>query len=72
MCLALPARVAAIGDEVATVELGGVTQRVSVALTPHVGVGDWVVVHVGYAIAVLDPLEAERTLTALAALGATP
>jgi hydrogenase expression/formation protein HypC len=71
MCLALPARVVALGPaEQATVELGGVRQVVSVALTPEVRVGDYVIVHVGHAIGTLDADEAERTLALLAELAA--
>jgi len=75
MCLALPARVVALhGDEEATVDLGGVRKRVSLALVPQADLGDHVIVHVGHALAVLDPLEAEETLRLLAGLrkGSTP
>ena len=66
MCLALPARVTQLhGDATATVELGGVRQRVSMALVDGVAEGDYVVVHVGYALTRLDRDEAERTLAAL-------
>lgn len=75
MCLALPARIVALhGDEEATVDLGGVRKRVSLALVPQADLGDHVIVHVGHALAVLDPLEAEETLRLLAGLrkGSTP
>ena len=66
MCLALPARVTQLhGDATATVELGGVRQRVSMALVDGVAEGDYVVVHVGYALTRLDRDEAQRTLAAL-------
>lgn len=74
MCLALPARIVALevdGDQ-ATVDLGGVRKAVSVALTPGVAVGDYVIVHVGHAIGVVDPEEAERTLALFAELAQTP
>lgn len=68
MCLALPAKVTTLHpDGTATVELGGVRQRVSLALVDDVGVGDFVVIHVGYALSRLDAEEAERTLALLAA-----
>ncbi len=72
MCLALPALVVALeaGDD-AVVELGGVRKRVSLALTPEARVGDYVVVHVGYAIGMLDADEAERTLALFADLAAS-
>jgi hydrogenase expression/formation protein HypC len=71
MCLALPARIVELGpDEQALVELGGVRKSVSVALTPGVAAGDYVIVHVGHAIGVVDPEEAERTLALFAAMAA--
>jgi hydrogenase expression/formation protein HypC len=70
MCLALPARVTAVHDDgSAMVELGGVRQKVSVALIDEVKVDDYLVVHVGYAISKLDPAVAEQTLADLARLG---
>jgi hydrogenase expression/formation protein HypC len=69
MCLALPARIVALhGDDEATVDLGGVRKRISLALVPQADLGDHVIVHVGHALAVLDPLEAEETLRLLAGL----
>ncbi len=69
MCLALPARlIERRGADEAVVELGGVRKTVSVALVPDAGPGDYVIVHVGHAIGVIDPLEAERTLALLAEL----
>lgn len=67
MCLALPARVVELHDAgaAATIELDGVRQKVSLALLDGIGVGDFVVVHVGYALSRLDPAEAERTLALL-------
>jgi hydrogenase expression/formation protein HypC len=70
MCLALPARITEIHDEdTATVTLGGVRKQVSLALIEDAAVGDYVVVHVGYALSKLDPAEAERTLALLTDLG---
>jgi hydrogenase expression/formation protein HypC len=69
MCLALPARIVALrGAESALVDLGGVRKEVSIALVPAVQVGDYVIVHVGYAIGTLDVEEAEATLALFAAL----
>ena len=63
MCLAIPARVAELLDnDNAVVELGGVRKEISLALVDDVGIGDYVIVHVGYAINRLDPDEAEKTL----------
>jgi hydrogenase expression/formation protein HypC len=63
MCLAVPARVVErlAGDE-ALVDLAGVRKAVSLALVPEAQVGDHVIVHVGHAIGLIDPDEAERTL----------
>ncbi|MBI4998384.1 MAG: HypC/HybG/HupF family hydrogenase formation chaperone [Rhodocyclales bacterium] len=70
MCLAIPARVAEIlaGDQ-AVVDLGGVRKDISLALVDGVQVGDYVIVHVGYALNKLDPEEAERTLALFAEMG---
>jgi hydrogenase expression/formation protein HypC len=71
MCLALPARIVALeAHDQAVVELGGVRKSVSVALTPGVALGDYVIVHVGHAIGVVDPAEAERSLALFAELAA--
>lgn len=71
MCLALPARVVALrGADSALIDLGGVRKEVSIALVPEVQVGDYVIVHVGYAIGTLDVEEAEATLALFAALPA--
>jgi hydrogenase expression/formation protein HypC len=71
MCLALPARVVELQDaDNAVVELGGVRKTVSVALTPEARVGDYVIVHVGHAIGLLDADEAEKTLALFAEMAA--
>jgi len=71
MCLALPARVAErIGPDDALVDLGGVRKRISIALVPEARVGDYVIVHVGYAIGLLDQKEAEATLKLFAEMAA--
>ena len=63
MCLAVPVRVAALlGDQWAEIEVGGIYNRISVALLEHVAVGDYVIVHAGFAITRLDVEEAEKTL----------
>jgi hydrogenase expression/formation protein HypC len=67
MCLALPARVVELRPaDLGLVDLGGVRKEISLALVDGVAVGDYVIVHVGYALSRLDPLEAERTLAAFA------
>jgi len=63
MCLAIPALVVSVTDkEKAIVDLDGVRKQISTTLTPEAGVGDYVIVHVGYAIGMLDPDEAQQTL----------
>jgi hydrogenase expression/formation protein HypC len=71
MCLAIPVQITEIlPDEMAKVTLDGVTRVVSTALIEDPRVGDYVVLHVGYALAKIDPEEAERTLEMLAQAGA--
>jgi len=66
MCLAVPARVTALlPDGMAKVSLDGVLKEVSLAFVDEVAVGDYVVVHVGYALAKVDAREAEETLSLL-------
>jgi hydrogenase expression/formation protein HypC len=70
MCLAIPARVVALNEpDGAQVDVGGVQMKVSLALVDDVRVGDYVIVHVGYALTKLDPAEAERTLATFADAG---
>jgi hydrogenase expression/formation protein HypC len=72
MCLAIPARVVEIQDnDQAIVDLGGVRKDVSLALVEGVEIGDYVIVHVGYALTRLDPEEAEKTLALMAEAGLT-
>lgn len=73
MCLALPVRVVELqGNDSAIVDLGGIRKEVSLALVDDVAVGDYVILHVGYALAKLDAAEAERTLALFRAAGADP
>jgi hydrogenase expression/formation protein HypC len=63
MCLAIPALITEIcGDNLARVDMGGVSKEISLALLDDCAIGDWVIVHVGYALHKLDPAEAEKTL----------
>ncbi|MEJ7137559.1 HypC/HybG/HupF family hydrogenase formation chaperone [Amphibiibacter pelophylacis] len=71
MCLAIPARVVALQeDQQALVDLSGVRKSISIALVPQAQVDDYVIVHVGHAIGLLDPEEAQRTLALFAELPA--
>lgn len=70
MCLALPVKVIEIGrgpdGDLGLVELDGLKKEISLALLDDVLVGDYVILHVGYALSRLDPEEAERTLALFA------
>jgi hydrogenase expression/formation protein HypC len=65
MCLAIPGKILSItGDEPTTrmgrVSFGGIVKQVNLAYVPEAGVGDYVIVHVGFAISTLDQQEADR------------
>ncbi len=71
MCLAIPALVSELlPDGMARVNLDGVTKEISVAMVTDLAPGDYVIVHVGYALAKIDADEAEKTLALLAEAGA--
>jgi len=70
MCLAVPGRIASIAEaaplmRVARVDFGGVAREVNLACVPEAQVGDYVLVHVGFALSVLDAAEAERVFAYL-------
>lgn len=65
MCLAIPALIKSIEGQQAEVDIEGVTRQVSLQLTPEAKVGDYVLLHTGYAISVIDAAEAEETLKLL-------
>ncbi len=74
MCLAVPGRVLNIEEDtlrMAMVSFGGVTKSISLALVPEAVVGDYVIVHVGFAISKLDEEAARRTLETYADLAAS-
>jgi hydrogenase expression/formation protein HypC len=68
MCLAIPARVVSVQGLDAIVDISGVRKAISIALVPQAQVDDYVIVHVGHAIGMLDPDEAEKTLQLFAEL----
>ncbi len=70
MCVAIPARVKSIDGLTADVEVGGVSRRISVQLTPEVRKDDYVLVHAGFSIQVVDEEEARETLKLFEELGA--
>jgi hydrogenase expression/formation protein HypC len=70
MCLALPCRIVEMrDDDKAMIDVSGMRKEISLALVEGVGVGDYVIVHVGYALTRLDPEEADKTLALFAELG---
>jgi len=70
MCLAIPAQVVELRDgDNAVVDLAGVRKEISLSLVEDVAVGDYVIVHVGYALNKLDPEEAAKTLALFGELG---
>ena len=71
MCLAIPAQIKLIDGIEAEVEIGGVGRTISVMLTPDARVGDYVYVHTGFAISVVDEAEALESLRLLQELAET-
>lgn len=70
MCLAIPALVVELlPNDMARIDLDGVRKDISLSLVDDVAVGDYVIVHVGFALQRLDPLEAAETLKLFAELG---
>lgn len=72
MCLGIPGRIVRIDDaarRLATAEVAGVRRQVNYACVPEVGVGDWVLLHVGFALARLDEEQARQTLEIFRELG---
>ena len=71
MCLAIPVEVREVlPDDMAKVSFDGVVKVISTALVDDVKVGDYVVLHVGYALAKIDPEEAQKTIELLNEVGA--
>ncbi len=69
MCLAIPVRIEEItSEETALANIGGVRKEINVALIEDLEVGDYVILHVGYALNKIDPEEAEKTLQLFAEL----
>ena len=65
MCVAFPAEILAIDGTEAEVSIGGARRRASISLTPEASVGDFVLLHAGFAIRVLDLVEARATIDLL-------
>lgn len=75
MCLGIPGRITGVREEnglrMGTVDFGGLRREACLSCTPEAGVGDYVIVHVGFAITVVDEREAIRTLEVLRAMDDT-
>ena len=71
MCLAVPTLIKSIEGDMALAELGGVERTISLMLTPEARAGDYVLIHTGFAISVVDADEAQETLRLLTELAAS-
>lgn len=63
MCLAIPVQITSINGTEADVKVGSIVKKASLWLTPQAKVGDYVLLHAGYAISIIDEAEAEETLS---------
>jgi hydrogenase expression/formation protein HypC len=71
MCLAIPAKVISIKGDSAVVDVAGIRREASVMMTPAVKVGDYIIMHAGFAIQILDTKDAEETLKLLEQIAAS-
>jgi hydrogenase expression/formation protein HypC len=74
MCLAIPGKILSITDctdlmRMGKVSFSGVIKQINLVYTPEAGIGDYVLVHVGFAISIIDAAEADRIFAALRRLG---
>ena len=69
MCLAVPALVKSIDGNEAEVDMAGTSYRASITLTPEVKIGDYVLLHTGYAIQIVDQKEAQETIKMFQEMG---
>ena len=72
MCLAFPAKIVAIEGDLATVERSGVKRSASLMLLPDVHVGDWVLIHAGFAMQVVDEREVQIRDALVAEMNGAP
>ena len=70
MCLGVPMKLVEVEGRQGKAELDGVARRIGIDLVPDAKVGDYVIVHAGYAIQILDEKSAQETLALLAEVGA--
>lgn len=73
MCLGVPGKIEEVweanGTRMATVDFGGVRKEVCLAYLPDIGIGDWTIVHVGFALTKLDEKSALETLEMMRSVG---
>ncbi len=69
MCLAIPAKITAMDGLEGDVDLSGITRRVSLQMVPEAKIGDYVLLHTGYAISLIDEEEAQETLKLFREIG---
>ncbi len=69
MCLAIPSKIMSIDDGIAEVDVAGITRKASLQLAPDAKIGDYVLLHAGFAIQVLDENEALESLKLWEAIG---
>ena len=69
MCLAIPGKIKELSEDRAIVDFSGVEREASTALVPKAKKNDWVIVHAGFAIQILDKNEAKKTLRLFNSLG---
>ncbi len=62
MCLAVPAKIIEMDKQIATVEVGGLSRQASTVLLPDAAIGDYVLIHAGFAISLLDEEQALETI----------
>lgn len=65
MCLAVPAKILSVKGNKALAEMTGITKSIDISLVPQACVNDWVIVHVGFALQVIDSKKAQETLEAM-------
>lgn len=65
MCLAIPSKITQIENNMATIDVDGVKRKASLLLLENAGIGDYVIVHAGFAIHKIDEAEAQETLKLL-------
>jgi hydrogenase expression/formation protein HypC len=62
MCLAIPLKLIEINDDIGTIESGGIRRKVNLSIVENPKVGDFIIMHAGFAITIMDQEEGEKTL----------